>query len=135
MEGSSMNWISLITTLIIFIAWMFAMHKWKETERKLEIKGTEISNLKRDVEYWRELAKLRSIELNTTRMKAENEWANEYEVEYQTDTTGKYIIEVNQGVYLRKSIITTFRNVEVVYNFTDDFEKLVSLKMLKNVKR
>lgn len=56
-------------------------------------------------------------------MKAENEWANEYEVEYQTDTTGKYIIEVNQGVYLRKSIITTFRNVEVVYNFTDDFEK------------
>ena len=68
-------------------------------------------------------------------MKAENEWANEYEVEYQTDTTGKYIIEVNQGVYLRKSIITTFRNVEVVYNFTDDFEKLVSLKMLKNVKR
>lgn len=41
-----MNWISLITTLIIFIAWMFAMHKWKETERKLEIKGTEISNLK-----------------------------------------------------------------------------------------
>ncbi|KAB2161303.1 MULTISPECIES: hypothetical protein [Staphylococcus] len=130
-----MNWISLITTLIIFIAWMFAMHKWKETERKLEIKGTEISNLKRDVEYWRELAKLRSIELNTTRMKAENEWANEYEVEYQTDTTGKYIIEVNQGVYLRKSIITTFRNVEVVYNFTDDFEKASKFKDVKECKK
>lgn len=130
-----MNWISLITTLIIFIAWMFAMHKWKKVERKLESKGIENSNLKRDVGYWKGLAELRNTELITTRMNVEYERSNKHEVEYQTDTTGKYIVEVNQGVYLRRSILTTFRNVEVVYNFTDDFEKASKFKDVKECKK
>ncbi|MEK4168422.1 hypothetical protein NST64_03420 [Staphylococcus sp. FSL W8-1268] len=65
-----------------------------KTERKLESKGIEISNLKRDVEYWKDLAEKRRTELITNEIKAE------YEVEYQTNTIGKYIVEVNKGTYL-----------------------------------
>ncbi|MCI2919076.1 hypothetical protein FH141_08165 [Staphylococcus hominis] len=106
-----------------------------KTERKLESKGIEISNLKRDVEHWKDLAEERRTKLITTRIKNEYEWANEYEVEYQTDTTGKYIVEVNEGVYLRKAKLTTNRNVEVVYTFTDDFEKASKFKDAKECKK
>lgn len=130
-----MSWISLTATLIMFIVWMFTMHKWKEAGRKLESKGTEISNLKRDVEYWKDLAVKRRTELITNEIKAERERVNEYEVEYQTDTTGKYIVEVNEDVYLRKSTLTTFRDVKVFYNFTDDFEKASKFKDVKECKK
>lgn len=119
----------------MFIVWMFTMHKWKEAGRKLESKGTEISNLKRDVEYWKDLAVKRRTELITNEIKAERERVNEYEVEYQTDTTGKYIVEVNEDVYLRKSTLTTFRDVKVFYNFTDDFEKASKFKDVKECKK
>lgn len=119
----------------MFITWMFTMYKWKEAGRKLESKGIEISNLKRDVEYWEDLAGERRTELITTRIKNEYDWANEYEVEYQTDTTGKYIVEVNEGVYLRKAKLTTHRNVEVVYTFTDDFKKASKFKDAQECKK
>lgn len=131
-----MNWISLTTTLIMFTAWMFAMHKWKEVGRKLESKGIENSNLKRDVAFWKTSAKARKDELDFVyRKNIEREKSKGYELEYHMDTTGKYIVEVNQGVYLRKSILTTFRNVEVVYNFTDDFEKASKFKDVKECKK
>lgn len=120
----------------MFIVWMFTMHKWKEAERKLEIKGMELSNSKRDVAFWKTSAKAHQDELDFIyRKNIECEKLNEYEVEHQTDTTGKYIVEVNKGVYLRKSILTTFRNVEVVYNFTDDFEKASKFKDVKECKK
>lgn len=134
-----MSWISLTATLIMFITWMFAMHKWKEVKResesKLESKGMEISNLKRDLAYWKDLAEERRTKLIANRMIAEYEWMNEYEVEYQTDTTGKYIVEVNESVYLRKAKLTTNRNVEVVYTFTDDFEKVSKFKDAEECKK
>lgn len=89
-----MSWISSTATLIMLITWMFTMHKWKETGKKLESKRIEVSNLKRDVEYWEDLAEKRRTELITNEIKAE------YEVEYQTDTIGKYIVEVNKDNYL-----------------------------------
>lgn len=123
----------------MFITWMFTMHKWKEVKResesKLESKGIEISNLKRDLAYWKDLAEERRTKLIANRMIAEYEWMNEYEVEYQTDTTGKYIVEVNEGVYLRKAQLTTNRNVEVVYTFTDDFKKASKFKDAKECKK
>ena len=131
-----MNWISLTTTLIMFTAWMFAMHKRKEVGRKLESKGIEISNLKRDVAFWKTSAKARQDELDFVyRKNIEREKSNEYEVEYLTDTTGRYIVEVNEGVYLRKATLTTFRKVEVVYNFTDDFEKASKFKDAEECKK
>ncbi|MCI2923914.1 hypothetical protein FH136_10050 [Staphylococcus hominis] len=65
-----------------------------KTERKLENKGIEISNLKRDLAYWRDSAKEGRTKLIANRMKAE------CEVEYQSNTFGKYIVEVNEGTYL-----------------------------------
>ncbi|WP_204193006.1 hypothetical protein [Staphylococcus sp. GDY8P47P] len=130
-----MSWISLTATLIMFIMWMFTMHKWKEAGRKLESKGIENLNLKRGVGYWKNLAEKRRTELITNEIKAEYEWMNEYEVEYQTDTTGKYIVEVNEGIYLRKAMLTTHRNVEVVYTFTDDFEKASKFKDAEECKK
>lgn len=131
-----MSWISLTATLIMFIVWMFTMHKWKEVGRKLESKGTEISNLKRDLEYWETTAKAHRDELDFVyRKNIEYEKIDEYELEYQTDTTGKYIVEVNEDVYLRKSTLTTFRNVKVFYNFTDDFEKASKFKDAEECKK
>lgn len=120
----------------MFTVWMFTMHKWKEAGRKLESKGTEISNLKRDLAFWETIAKAHKDELDFVHRKnIECEKLNEYELEYQMDTTGKYIVEVNEGVYLRKSTLTTFRNIEVVYNFTDDFEKASKFKDAEECKK
>lgn len=131
-----MSWISLTATLIMFIVWMFTMHKWKEVRRKLESKGIENSNLKRDLAFWETTAKARRDELDFVyRKNIEHEKSNEYELEYHMDTTGKYIVEVNEGVYLRRSTLTTFRNVEIVYDFTDDFEKASKFKDVKECKK
>lgn len=131
-----MDWIKIISIILLFFLWAYILYRWMKTERKkLESKGIEISNLKRDVEHWKDLAEERRTELITTRIKTEHEWANEYEVEYQTDTTGKYIVEVNEGVYLRKAMLTTNRNVEVVYTFTDDFEKASKFKDAEECKK
>lgn len=130
-----MDWIKIISIILLFFLWAYILYRWMKTERKLESKGIENSNLKRDLEHWKDLAGERRTELITSRIKAEYEKANEYEVEYQTDTTGKYIVEVNEGVYLRKAKLTTNRNVEVVYTFTDDFEKASKFKDAKECKK
>lgn len=130
-----MDWIKIISIILLFFLWAYILYRWMKTERKLESKGIEISNLKRDVEHWKDLAEERRTELITTRIKTEYEWANEYEIEYQTDTTGKYIVEVNEGVYLRKVMLTTHKNVEVVYTFTDDFEKASKFKDAEECKK
>lgn len=130
-----MAWIKIISIILLFFLWAYILYRWMKTERKLESKGTEISNLKRDLAYWRDSAKEGRTKLIANRMKAECEWMNEYEVEYQTDTTGKYIVEVNEGVYLRKAKLTTNRNVEVVYTFTDDFEKASKFKDAEECKK
>lgn len=112
------------------------MYKWKEEERKLESKGVENSNLKRDLSFWKNAAEKHQDKLDSMyRKNLEHEWLNEYEVEYQTDTTGKYIVEVNEGIYLRKATLTTRRNVEVIYSFTDDFEKATKFKGAEECKK
>lgn len=89
-----MDLIKIISMILLFFLWAYILYRWMKTERKLESKGIEISNLKRDVEYWKDLAEKRRTELITNEIKAE------YEVEYQTNTIGKYIVEVNKGTYL-----------------------------------
>lgn len=130
-----MSWISLTATLIMFITWMFTMHKWKEVKResesKLESKGIEISNLKRDLAYWKDLAEERRTKLIANRMIAEYEWMNEYEVEYQTDTIGKYIVEVNEGTYLVKKYINDYRNTCII---TDNIFEALSYDDLDSAK-
>lgn len=89
-----MDWIKIISIILLFFLWAYILYRWMKTERKLESKGTEISNLKRDLAYWRDAAKEGRTKLIANRMKAE------CEVEYQVDTIGKYIVEVNKDVYL-----------------------------------
>lgn len=89
-----MDWIKIISIILLFFLWAYILYRWMKTERKLESKGREISNLKRDVEHWKDLAEERRTKLIANRMKAE------CEVEYQINTIGKYIVEVNKGTYL-----------------------------------
>lgn len=89
-----MDWIKTISIILLFFLWAYILYRWKKTERELESKVTEISNLKRDLAYWRDSAKEGRTKLIANRMKAE------CEVEYQTNTIGKYIVEVNKGTYL-----------------------------------
>ena len=89
-----MDWIKIISIILLFFLWAYILYRWMKTERKLENKGIEISNLKRDLAYWRDSAKEGRTKLIANRMKAE------CEVEYQSNTFGKYIVEVNEGTYL-----------------------------------
>lgn len=89
-----MDWIKIISIILLFFLWAYILYRWMKTERKLENKGIEISNLKRDLAYWRDSAKEGRTKLIANRMKVE------CEVEYQSNTIGKYIVEVNKGTYL-----------------------------------
>ncbi|MCE2377708.1 hypothetical protein GWK14_00660 [Staphylococcus haemolyticus] len=80
---SSMSWISLTATLIMFITWMFTMHKWKEVKRESDAKDLTIATLRDNRSFRKEEARKFQRDLG-----------------YQTDTIGKYIVEVNKGTYL-----------------------------------
>ncbi|AYX83227.1 hypothetical protein [Staphylococcus haemolyticus] len=81
---NSVSWISLTATLIMFIMWMFTMHKWMEAKRESDAKDLTIATLRdNNRSFWKEEARKFQRDL-----------------ENQTDTIGKYIVEVNKGTYL-----------------------------------
>lgn len=109
-----MSWISLTATLIMFITWMFTMHKWKEVKRESDAKDLTIATLRDNRSFWKEEARKCQRDLG-----------------YRTDTIGKYIVEVNEGTYLVKKYINDYRNTCII---TDNIFEALSYDDLDSAK-
>ena len=89
-----MDWIKIISIILLFFLWAYILYRWKKTERELDKLRSDNRRLKMDIEGMN--ANHLAVYKESQKTKKKNTSNNKTGVSYMEG----YLIEVNDGIYL-----------------------------------
>lgn len=131
-----MDWIKIISIILLFFLWAYILYRWMKAEKELEAKDLTIATLRDNRSSLKEEVKKYQRDLILSREESRiSVLKNECDLEYQTDTIGKYIVEVNKGSYLMECKRDTYEYWKkhgffppVIFTCTEDAFKATRYK-------
>ena len=131
-----MDWIKIISIILLFFLWAYILYRWMKTERELDKLRSDNRRLKMDIEGMN--ANHLVVYKESQKTKKKNTFNNKTGVSYMEG----YLIEVNDGIYLVEKGYDTYEywknhgtlTASSFFSFTKNVFKASYYKDLKTTK-